>query len=182
MVTTLCRMSSSGQSVRLFFGIWPGYTASAQLAELQGRWDWPPDASVYSPAKLHMTLHFLGNLPVDLVPRLGVAAHSIRFRPFDLELVKAGTWREANVAWVSPAPSEPLMALHDELGRALERIDVQIESRCYAPHLTLARKAGHATPPAEFEPIPWRVTNFVLARSVPGGQPAYQPLMVFPAR
>jgi 2'-5' RNA ligase len=70
----------------------------------------------------------------------------------------------------------PLRALYDRLGHALRGLDLAVETRPYQPHVTFARRAGAAIPPAAPAPVVWWARSFVLVVST--GDRA-QPYRVF---
>ncbi|MCP4334025.1 MAG: hypothetical protein GY785_15310, partial [Gammaproteobacteria bacterium] len=67
------------------------------------------------------------------------------------------------VAWLGcRQASAALGELQAQLGRQLRLCGYQPESRRYHPHVTVARKIESLTESAQFEPIPWAVTEFAL--------------------
>ena len=59
-----------GETWRLFLGLWPDASTRAALERESARWTWPAAARRTAPERLHLTLHFLGNTPVEQVPAL----------------------------------------------------------------------------------------------------------------
>ncbi|MES2153412.1 MAG: 2'-5' RNA ligase family protein [Pseudomonadota bacterium] len=47
---------------RLFLALWPGAAVRAQLGERRDDWRWPRAASPVADGRLHLTLHFLGEV------------------------------------------------------------------------------------------------------------------------
>jgi 2'-5' RNA ligase len=160
-------MSSNhaADKARLFFALWPDESLRDALAALQAEWIWPARAAPVARERLHMTLHFLGDLPRACLADLKEAAH-LAFTPFDLLLVETGLWSSNGVAWVrAPFAPDPLLELHAQLGKALQRLGLSVEKRRFEPHVTLARRAVRAEPPAQMTPIHWPVRGFVLVES-----------------
>jgi len=141
---------------------------------------------------LHLTLRFLGATPEADVPtliRLGdeVAA---RFEPFDVELAGGGAFPGVDrprSLWVGVTRgAERLAELADELSSAAVSLGRPIESRPFAPHLTLGRTDGvrlgsdaaiRLVEAAEAVRLPFRADRVVLYRSRLGDGPArYEPL------
>lgn len=98
-----------------------------------------------APDRIHLTLHFLGHLPVAQVEQLPtrleplVAAH----QRFGLSAHGVGAFpnlSHAQVLWAGIAgPGLPqLLTLQRELGGALTQAGIPLEDR-FHPHLTLAR-------------------------------------------
>jgi len=130
------------------------------------------------PDKLHLTLHFLGEVDSARLPALRAAlAAPLMLRAFDLSLGAPGVFPlsgPARVVWLDVAAGAgELSALHAELGARLREHRFELEQRSFAPHLTLARLKS--PPPTDLawliqsaviEPVaPWRVDHVTLYRS-----------------
>jgi 2'-5' RNA ligase len=114
--------------------------------------------------KLHLTLHFLGQVPRARLPELGQGL-AVPFEPFDLNLHYGELW-PGGIAVMRPASTPPaLRALHERLHRALDRLQLPSSRQQLQPHVTLARRAQGAVPPARREDIGWAVDGFVLVES-----------------
>lgn len=162
--------------LRLFLALWPGATVRDRLVALADRWPWPPQARRTAPDKLHLTLHFLGNVPAERLPDLqrGLAAE---WRGCELVLDRGTVWPGGiAVLEASRVPAE-LAGLHAALAQDLRGLGLPVESRPYRPHVTLARKAAGVRLP-DFEPLPWRAgPGYALVRSVGGG--GYETVQAF---
>jgi 2'-5' RNA ligase len=90
-----------------------------------------------------------------------------RFQPFDIDLGTATLWH-GGVAVIEPltVPSA-LSALHSHLGALLDQVGIEREERPYRPHVTFARRAAGAVPPAHF-PLHWHIDSFDLMASRDG--------------
>lgn len=160
-------------SARLFTALWPSAAVREALVAERARWVWPAGARPVAPAKLHLTLHFLGSQPVERIPALR-AALAGPLAPFTLTLEHAEVWPNG-VALLAPAQPPALLAeLHAAQADALRALGLSVEHRRYRPHLTLARDARGAVAPETFAPIEWPVDAVVLVQSLPDGR--YQPL------
>jgi RNA 2',3'-cyclic 3'-phosphodiesterase len=95
--------------------------------------------------RIHLTLHFLGHLPVSEVDALparlepAVASH----QPFSLTAAGVGAFpqlRRPQVLWagIQGDGTARLTALQVDLGRKLKQAGLEAEER-FHPHLTLAR-------------------------------------------
>ena len=158
-------MNKAEDRARLFFALWPDDSVRDALASLQAGWEWPPHAARVARERLHITLHFLGELPRSRMPELQEAA-ACAFTPFVLELQETGVWPSNGVAWVrAPLAPEALLELHADLGRALHRLGLPVEKRRFEPHVTLARRALRAKPPERMAPISWPVGGYALVES-----------------
>ena len=111
---------------------------------------WPPAGTGVRPVKegqLHLTLHFLGDVPAGEVPRLTSAVADIVFSPFALSITGVGRFPpkgRASVLWAGVSACPALRELHASLGQALTAAGYAIERRPYTPHVTLARLTPQA--------------------------------------
>jgi len=125
--------------------------------------------------RMHLTLHFLGHLPVPRVEDL-----SSRLAPI--------------VVWVGISGTElpRLVALQGDLGDGLRQAGVPVEDRRFRPHLTLARVQRPLRAPERRRLQEWSsawgdidlgelpVTEVRLMRSqLGGGPPRYSTLASF---
>jgi 2'-5' RNA ligase len=161
--------------VRLFVAVCPPEEARAHLATALP--DFPSEARVVPVAQWHLTLAFLDEVAdeeVDGVRRaVEVAAGSTR--PFALQLAGAGAFgRERGTVWVGLlGNTDRLAKLERVLRGGLVAIGIQLESRPFLPHLTLARGVDLRKPAAaaavaeltSYRGPEWRVDQLVLVHS-----------------
>ncbi len=165
-------------SVRLFLALWPGEATARALRAWRDLWIWPPNASVVRPERLHLTLHFLGDVPVRRLPVV-TRGLDVPFEPFELRFGRAAVWPKG-VAVLEPfGTSETLQRLHAALGEALERLGLPVEERAFRPHVTFARRATGALAPQDGPALRWRVRSCVLVQSVLGAGGGYRVLARF---
>jgi 2'-5' RNA ligase len=165
-------------SLRLFIALWPDPATRAAIARWQDTWAWPPRSAPMKAERLHLTLHFLGDVPAHRLPEL-TAGLRAPFEPFTLALGHGEVWPNG-VAVLEPAhaPRE-LECLHAALREAVTALGLPVDSRPFRPHVTLSRRARGATPPARQPRLGWLVEDgYVLVRSLPGGT-GYQVLERF---
>ncbi|TXT37990.1 MAG: 2'-5' RNA ligase [Comamonadaceae bacterium] len=149
---------------RLFLALWPDDRIRVQIAAHADDWRWPHECARYSPQDWHVTLHFLGNVDADRVPDIATAA-DLPCPPFELVLDQPQLWpRGLAVLCTTQLPPE-LRALHARLGQALRGLGLPLETRPYQAHVTLARHAAAASPPAVAAPVVWPVRGFALVAS-----------------
>lgn len=164
--------------LRLFLALWPDPALRARLAALQQAWTWPPRAAQVRADRLHLTLHFLGDVAA---PRLSELVHGLRvpFEPFEMRFGCPEVW-PGGIAVLSARETPPALSrLHAALGTALRALALPVEARPFRPHVTLARRAGGAQPPGMGPDFPWRAqAGYVLVRSLPGDA-GYEPLARF---
>jgi len=145
-------------------------------------------------AQLHLTLVFLG----EVNDRMLEAAHdgfsTLRMQPFDLTLSGLGLFggARARAAWAGVAPSPLLGRLQAKAERVARVAGCQVETRRFAPHVTL----GHFPPPAPedamrleravamgggFQAGPFAVSEMVLWQSTPSAAgPRHDELTRYP--
>lgn len=181
---------------RLFLALKPAPSLVRDLAafqtELAQRPAWreiAPGPRWIPPENLHLTLHFLGDVPSDKLPALQTALAS---RPFDsgfpTRLELAGlhgfpTPENATVLVLRGGECPALFDLHERLKPVLAGLGIALEKRAYSPHLTLARfRRPTRLPAAEATPVfPLEVASFALFRSRRGETGSrYEMIQVFP--
>jgi 2'-5' RNA ligase len=151
-------------SARLFVGLWPPDDIREAVLRHAERWTWPRGARRVRGDKVHMTLHFLGDVPRERIPALAQAL-TVPHAPFRLRLQRGAVW-PGGIAVLEPDVVPPeLPELHATLGEALRRVGITPERRPYRAHLTLARRAQRALPPAEPAGIEWPVDGYLLMES-----------------
>ncbi|MBI1978398.1 MAG: RNA 2',3'-cyclic phosphodiesterase [Candidatus Omnitrophica bacterium] len=141
----------------------------------------------------HLTLHFLGEIPLEKLEKLKVHLRDglKEMRPFTIMLDGFGAFpdfKKARLLWVGVRGDlEPLDRLKKELDQILQKLNFEIETRLFHPHITIGRLKGSSksTLPA-FSPVfRGTVINFInhitLFKSVLLNQSAqYTPLETFP--
>lgn len=168
----------SAPPLRLFLGLWPAPDVLAAVQQHADGWHWSSSARRTRPERLHVTLHFIGDVDAARLPELQEKLEVAPQR-CDLVLDRAGVWPGGIAVLEAGAVPAELARLHAALGDRLVELGMPVESRRYRPHVTLARKAFGARPPAQWEPLRWPVQPaYRLVRSLPGGR-GYEPLRSF---
>ncbi|MBI2346334.1 MAG: RNA 2',3'-cyclic phosphodiesterase [Deltaproteobacteria bacterium] len=143
-------------------------TLGALIADLRRM---GPDLKWAVPEQLHVTLRFFGAVEESLLS--GAIATAIRGvtateRPHAVHCAGLGVfpnWKYPRVIWAGFAgDTEPVIALHDRLAKALENFPLKPDERVFRLHLTIARAKGHPPPalvktveslgPIEFGKVP----------------------------
>jgi len=96
------------------------------------------------PGNIHLTLAFLGEVPIDKIHPLGLALNTglSGCQPFSLQAAGTGYFGRPGrprVIWAGIADSPPLMALQKETIAALLNTGIDFDSKPFSPHLTLGR-------------------------------------------
>lgn len=171
----------TSQIHRLFFALFPDATVLAAIGRalerlevtqrIRARW--------LQPAKLHLTVQFLGDFIAidDIVPRARSAAATLRAASFEFTLDGVTTFpRRFNPPCVlrcAPESEPPLQELSRQLGAALRATGLgeYLEMRLYVPHLTIGYARSALIEPIAIEPIDWHAHVIGLVDSH-GGQHA----------
>jgi 2'-5' RNA ligase len=156
---------SPDDKARLFLALWPSPRLQAALLAHQRAWHWQPGAALVRPEKLHLTLHFIGAVPRHRLASL-MAGLQVPVTPFALDFDQPALWHGGLAVLQSHAPPAGLLQLHEALGQALLGLALPVESRPLRPHVTLARHAAGAQPPARPPLLHWLVQDYALVESV----------------
>lgn len=160
-------------TARLFLALCPGRAVQAALATHADAWHWNEGVARYAPADWHVTLHFIGAVPRSRLDELR-AGLTVPLTPFELRFGQPALWPHGLAVLLPMAQPVALQQLHDQLARRLHQLDLRTDERPYRPHLTLARRAQAARPPARWPAWGWWVQGYALMASTgetePGGQ------------
>jgi 2'-5' RNA ligase len=95
------------------------------------------------PEKLHLTLRFLGDVPVEKIEPMIVRLAMVRVARFVLPVEGVGTFppnRPPRVVWAGTGSGHPrLFQLRQRLDDTLLAAGLQLDVRTFHPHATLAR-------------------------------------------
>ena len=139
--------------MRLFVAVFPPPEVRETLVEAARAL--PTDAfRLTAPARVHLTLKFLGEVPPEDIPRLSSALESVGQQggPFDATISGFGAFasaRRARILWAGIGQgAERLITLARAVEGLLEAEGFAREEKPFVPHLTL----GRARRPVPFEP------------------------------
>lgn len=165
---------------RVFIALRPPAAVRAALRRYQQDCRWPQGAAPVAPDKLHVTLHFLGNVPRtrlrDLLPALQVTCS-----PFRLSLDAVSLWPGGIATLTGRMPPE-LQALRARLAERLEALGLAVDVREYKLHLSLARRAGGLDWSQAVPDFSWYATRYVLFESAHPAALPYKMLCSYPMR
>lgn len=153
-------------TARMFFALWPDGEVRRQLDQAASALHKACGGRRTKAETIHLTLVFLGEIPVERLDRLRSAAAAIDGRRFCMEIDRLGYWKHNRIAWAAPrqCPAD-LTSLVDALENGLSGEGFRFDRRPYSPHITLVRKALCR----ETVPLPetarWEVSEFVLVQS-----------------
>lgn len=158
-------MTAANQE-RIFFALWPDESTRAALQRACRGVTIERPARRVPAYNLHLTLHFIGNVARDAMQEMLLAARSVRADSFELKMNRVGFFAPPRVGWLGPESTPAALAgLHAALAGVLAPCGYRAERRRFRPHLTFARKLNAAPPVTGFDPVRWRVDDFVLLRS-----------------
>lgn len=158
------------------------------------------DVRFIRPDGVHITLKFLGEVPVKKLPavKLAIQEAVVGHQPFELELSNIGTFggREGlRIMWVGVAGDVlRLEGLVRSVNAALKVVGFDPERRPFRPHLTLGRVRDDvgtrrraeievAVGKTKVPPVAWRTSHVSLMRSRITTQGAFYDLLAtFPLR
>jgi 2'-5' RNA ligase len=155
-------MMKNVQSLRLFYALWPNDRVRAQLLEIQA----PMRGKKIPYQNLHLTLAFLGEQPVDMVPKLSQILQRLPSSAFSMTLDRAGYFHRIRIAWAGmhEIPTT-LLHLHHQLQEALMQHGIAFDNRNrFRPHVTLTRNAL-APEDLPFQPVKWEADRIALVQS-----------------
>ncbi len=155
--------------LRLFLGLWPDPATREAVAVWQRTWKWPDRAAPEKRERLHLTLHFLGNVPAPRVAEL-VDGLRVPCEPISLELGWGEVWPNGVAVLRPDSAPQPLLELHAALSQRVTDFGLPVDTRPFQPHITLARRAAGARPPPQGPHLRWQADQgYVLVSSLPGG-------------
>lgn len=171
-------MAEEGSTVRLFLGLWPTPELRDALQAHADAWNWPASARRTRIERLHVTLHFIGAVAASRLQELkeGLA---VPFTGCELLLDRMAVWPGGIAVLEAGEVPRELAELHAALAERLRSLQLPVEERRYRPHVTFARKAFGARPPADAQPLRWSAPpGYFLVESLPGGR-GYQPVQLY---
>lgn len=173
---------------RTFIGIQPPPSVAESLARAVRATLTGPGLRIYPAGDLHGTLAFLGEVPLDQLPRLAAALDTIvhGLPSISLSVAQTGAFpgrgRE-RVLWAGVEPSAALDAIFvaaETAARDSGLAPIQHARGARVPHVTLARVTNSAAPiPDAFYALrfalKWTVGEVVVCESDrrPGASPRY---------
>jgi RNA 2',3'-cyclic 3'-phosphodiesterase len=169
--------AASEATRRVFFALWPDEGQRAAMVQATARAVGACDGRPVPPANLHVTLCFLGGVPVARVAELGAVARLLAASrapaaaPVTLDFQRLEHWVRPQLVCAlaaAPAPS-PATALAQDLARALgERCAAagfSPDLKPFRAHVTLARKVVKARFDERIRAVRWEFAAFALLES-----------------
>ena len=125
--------------VRLFVGL---EIPDGVITGLEGLREGVEGARWQRDDQLHLTLAFIGEVPNRHLIDIADTLSRIEIDPFDLALAGVnffGKPGKPKALWAKVENKKPLMHLHEKVNHALLEMGLDVETRKFTPHVTLAR-------------------------------------------
>lgn len=171
------------KSARVFFALWPNNAERAAVAAWQPPLKQLCGGRLQPVENLHNTLVFLGNVALERLESLLLAAQEVKGDDFRITFDSTRYWGHNHIVYAAPGlvPSQ-LSQLVVDLEKTLLRHHFAFEQRSYKPHVTLIRHANWSDSPLPLmSPAVWDIHDFVLVQSIGGEQGVrYKVLAHFP--
>jgi 2'-5' RNA ligase len=153
-------------TLRLFFAVWPDERVAAKLERWASEASRAAGGRVTRAQTIHLTLAFLGEVPSHRLPAALDAAKRVDVPAHAFAIEQARFWAHNRIVWVGPREvAGPLADLAAQLRRELQAEGFRLETRPFAAHVTLIRKACETGPLPQLPKIDWPVSEFVLVCS-----------------
>lgn len=109
--------------------------------------DGVPGARWQDDEQLHLTLRFIGEVSMAQAEDIAIALSGVAAPIPTMKIAGVGSFAtrgRVHALWAALVPTEPLIALHRKVDRALSAVGVEPDRRAFVPHITLARLARSA--------------------------------------
>lgn len=133
------------ETVRTFIAVDTDPAVRKELTKLQQRVKRAhADVKWVKPENIHLTLAFLGNVPIDQIRPLEAAMDSNLQGQDKFILTFAGTGsfgkpHHPHVVWAGINDSPRLMELQRKIVAALQEANIVFDEKSFSPHLTIGR-------------------------------------------
>lgn len=161
---------------RVFFALWPDAATRKQMQTIAAGIPLAPRQRVNAD-NLHVTLVFIGGVEDELLPAIVQPMAAIKAAPFTLRFDQLSFWRKPRILCLTCSQVDTaVLQLVADLSAPLAALQIDLDTRPYSPHITLARHVA-AKPELSFESLIWRAEGFALVESVATRDgTVYQPL------
>lgn len=101
------------------------------------------DLKLVEPQNIHITLRFLGDIPIHMVEKIQEKMKKISFTPFEVKIKGVGvfpTMRYPKVIWVGITQGiAELHSIFNQLEDGLQELGFRPDPKGFSPHITIAR-------------------------------------------
>ncbi|MCK4706562.1 MAG: RNA 2',3'-cyclic phosphodiesterase [Gammaproteobacteria bacterium] len=154
---------------RIFLALWPDEITRQYLFKTQKELKREPvlqSARAIIPENLHMTLHFIGSISVEVLQALEVSLASVRCKAFELDVNMAGCFARPRVFWLGLENVPPeLQELEQQTAACVRQCVEAYQCKPYRPHISLFRKAKNSIECKNWSVVHWPVNSFALVES-----------------
>jgi 2'-5' RNA ligase len=164
-----------GNSVRLFFALWPGEAVRTAVAGAAAAMPLASTARVVPRGNYHLTIAFVGEVPAGSLERARRIGGASRGSAFEIVFDAYEYWPKPEVV-VAAARSIPpaLQVLWADLHQALAGDGFELRVKKLRPHVTLAHRVAEAPQLPSLRPFTWPARELCLLRSDTGAtRPVY---------
>jgi 2'-5' RNA ligase len=170
---------------RLFFALWPDDAQRNALVHATRKLVSHCGGRPVALDSLHVTLVFLGAVPVRRVPEVHVIGHRVAMAMVEQPTLTFDVlehWARPQVLCAaSSAPSPAVAALAGLLRMQAEQGGFAPDLKPFRAHVTVARKVVHPTQARLLHPVPWTAASFALMTSrTESTGPAYSIVESYP--
>mgnify|MGYP000332869867 CR=1 FL=1 len=91
---------------------------------------------------LHLTLVFIGEVPVSKIDSIKACINQVKSKPFTITIGGIGRFKRSggDIYWIGVEKNSSLLSIYKQLCDQLISLGFDIENREYKPHLTIARR------------------------------------------
>ncbi|MBV8877506.1 MAG: RNA 2',3'-cyclic phosphodiesterase [Gammaproteobacteria bacterium] len=176
----------AGSTRRVFFALWPDEAQREELEHAAAKAVRRSGGRPVPSANLHVTLAFLGSVPVTRVIELQAIGSTLAqplaiHAPISLTFRRLAHWKDAQILCALAPEPAGASALAVALQEASSAIGFSPDRRPFQAHVTLARKVLRQGPLLPLRALTWRFDAFALidSRTEPSG-PVYSVIDTYP--
>ena len=158
------------KSARVFFALWPDDAERVALAAWQPALRKLCGGRIMHADTLHNTLVFLGDIELQRLEALQLAAQEVDGEAFELSFDTARYWGHNHIVYAAPNSLPPqLVQLVHDLEQRLVKHHFGFDKRFYKPHVTLLRHAQYSDdkPLPDMNRVVWYAKDLALVQSMP---------------
>jgi len=150
---------------RLFFALWPDEATRAEIDQLNQSL-FCKHLKKVRPGNIHVTLAFMGRVDEKTERSIRQSIPDITAEPITIFFDQLTSWSDAGVLCLTSSKQpQQIINLVEQLKIVIGTYGVELDSRPYNAHVTLARKA-RPNPPTILASICWHAISFALVESV----------------
>ena len=162
-------MADQSRHKRLFLALWPDDRTRQHFADVQSAFAKTArlkSARRVPPANLHITMHFLGDVSLEVCTELQAMLADVKAPACTLLIDRWGYFPKPRVVWLGGDSPKPLIDLVAQTQSRIQSCIHGYQQKRFVPHITIFRKARHPLEIADFNPIEWSIDRFALVESV----------------